>query len=446
MIKVMNTHSHLTPATRRRDFLKISAAAGAGALLAKLDIASVAHAAGSDQIKIALIGCGGRGTGAVANAIKNAAGANVKLVAMADAFRERLDTSLAALQREFKDNVDVPADRQFVGLDAYEHAIASDADLVLLCTPPGFRPRQFEAAVKAGKHVFMEKPVAVDAPGYRQIKAANEEAKRKGPAVAVGHHLRHSKNHREVVAQIHDGLIGELQFTRAYFNTHGIWNRERQPGQTEMQYQVMNWYHFVWLSGDHLVEQHVHGIDACNWFARGHPVDAQGTGGRQVRMQKGIGELFDHHHVEYTYADGVKSFSECRHIPNCWNAATHHAHGTKGYVSFEGNDTVTIHLKGREPQRLRQGSAGHQVEWDDLLAAVLAGKPYNEADEAADSTMTAILGRMATYSGQLVEWDEAVKSELGYGPERLAWDAAAKSKPGADGVYPCATPGVTKAL
>ena len=446
MNKTIDTHSRKSQVTHRRDFLKISAAAGAGALLADLDIASIAHAAGSDQIKIALIGCGGRGTGAAANAIKNAAGASVKLVAMADAFGERLDSSLASLQQNFQANIDVPKDRRFVGLDAYEKAIASRADIVLLCTPPGFRPSQFEAAVKAGKHVFMEKPVAVDAPGYRRIKAANEEAKKKRLVVAVGHHLRHSRNHREVVRQIHDGLIGELLFSRAYFNTHGIWNRERQPGQTEMQYQVMNWYHFVWLSGDHLVEQHVHGIDACNWFARGHPVDAQGTGGRQVRIQKDIGELFDHHHVEFTYADGVKSFSECRHIPNCWNSATHHAHGTKGFVSFEGNDAVTIHLKGRAPQRLRQGSVGHQVEWDDLLAAVLARQPYNEADEAADSTMTAILGRMATYSGQLVEWSEAIKSDLSYQPERLAWDAMPKSKPGPDGVYPCATPGVTKAL
>ena len=432
--------------SRRREFLKASVVAGTGALLGKLDVASFAHAAGSDQIKIALIGCGGRGTGAAANAFKNAAGANVKLVAMADAFRERLDTSLASLQQQFADKVDVPGDRRFAGLDGYEKAIAAGADVVLLCTPPGFRPAQFEAAVKAGKHVFMEKPVAVDAPGYRRIKAANEEARKKGLAVAVGHHLRHSKNHREVVQQIHDGLIGEVLFTRAYFNTHGIWNRERRPGQTEMEYQVMNWYHFVWLSGDHIVEQHVHGIDACNWFARGHPVDAQGTGGRQVRIQKDIGELFDHHAVEFTYADGVKSFSECRHIPNCWNSATHHAHGTKGYVSFEGNDAVTIYFKGRAPQRLRQGSAGHQVEWDDLLAALVARKPYDELDWAADSTMTAILGRMATYSGQLVEWDAAVKSELGYAPERLAWAAEPKSKPGLDGVYPCATPGVTKAL
>jgi predicted dehydrogenase len=371
----------------------------------------------------------------------------MKLMAMADISRERLDASHANLARQFGDKVDVSEGKKFIGLDAFQTIMETEADIVLLTTPPGFRPMMFEAAVKAGKHVFMEKPVAVDAPGYRRVLAANAEAKRKGLIVAVGHHLRHAVNHREVIRQIRDGLIGELQYTRAYFNTGGIWNRARKEGMSEMEYQVHNWYHFVWLSGDHIVEQHVHGIDVCNWLAQGHPVEAIGMGGRQVRAEKGIGEIFDHHSVQFTYANGLRSFSECRQMPGCWPSFTHHAHGTKGYVSFEGgNDNVTIHVNGQEPQRLKGGRDGHQIEWDDLLAAWRERRPYHEADWAADSTMTAILGRMATYSGQLVTWDDAVKSERSDFPGRLAWDAVPGSKPGADGIYPCAVPGVTKVL
>ena len=432
--------------TSRRSFLRTSAVAG-GALLANLDVARFAHAAGSDEVKIALIGCGGRGTGAAANSLGNAAHGNMKLMAMGDAFYDRLEKSHTLLQTQFKEKVDVSEGKKFVGLDAYKYVLETNADVVLLTTPPGFRPMMFEAAVQVGKNVFMEKPVAVGAPGYRQVCAANAEAKKKGLVVAVGHHLRHAKNHRNVIQQIHDGLIGELQYTRAYFNMGGIWNRPRKEGMTEMEYQIHNWYHFVWLSGDHIVEQHVHGIDVCNWIAQGHPIEAIGMGGRQVRAEAGIGEIFDHHAVQYTYASGVRSFSECRQIPGCWPSFTHHAHGSEGYVSFEGgNDNVTIHLNGREPQRLKGGPDGHQIEWDDMMAAFHAGKPHNELDGAADSTMTAILGRMTTYSGKLVAWDDAVKSEVIYAPERLAFDTEPRSKPGPDGIYPCAIPDVTKAL
>ncbi|MFA6545633.1 MAG: Gfo/Idh/MocA family oxidoreductase [Limisphaerales bacterium] len=442
----MKNQSTASTETSRRGFLKTSTAAG-GALLASLDVARFAHAAGSDEVKIALVGCGGRGTGAAANSLDNATHGNMRLVAMADAFRERLDASCKTLETRFKNKVSVSDSDKFVGLDAYKHVLEGEANTVLLTTPPGFRPMMFEAAVKAGKNVFMEKPVAVDAPGYRRVIAASAEARKKGLRVAVGHHLRHATNHRNVIQQIHDGLIGELLYTRAYFNTNGIWNRTRKEGMTEMEYQIHNWYHFLWLSGDHIVEQHVHGIDACNWIAQGHPVEAVGMGGRQVRAEKGIGEIFDHHAVQFTYANGVRSFSECRQIPGCWPSFTHHAHGTKGYVSFEGgNDNVTIYLKGKDPQRIKGGPDGHQIEWDDLLAAFKAGKSYNELDWTADSTMTAILGRMATYTGKLVTWEDAVKSELSYAPERLAWDAEPKSKPGPDGIYPCAIPGVTKAL
>ncbi len=425
----------------RRDFLKASALAGAS-LAGGLSLARAAHAAGSDTIKIALVGCGSRGAGAAVNALSTKA--NVKLVAVADAFKDRLEQNLKEIQKQCKDRVDVPEERQFTGLDGYRKAIESGVDLVLLCTPPGFRPMQFEAAVNAGKHVFMEKPVATDAPGVRRILAANEEAKAKKLAVAVGHHLRHETKYRDALQRIHDGQIGQLKFLRVYFNTSGVWIRPRRPDQTEMQYQVRNWYYFTWLSGDHIVEQHVHDLDIGTWMAQGHPVEAEGMGGRQVRVGKDVGEIYDHHAVEFTFADGLRMFSYCRHIPGCWESFSQHAHGTKGRIDLAGYGTGEIHIDGQPVVRLPHGPDGHQVEMDDLLAAILAGQPYNEAGAGAESTMTAILGRMATYSGKIVPWDEAIQSELDLTPKNLAWDAETLVKPGPDGYYACAVPGVTK--
>jgi len=440
-----NPNNRGTRYASRRDFLKTSAAVTGTALAGGLSVARGAQAAGSDLVKIALVGCGGRGGGAAVEALKNKAHPNVKLIAVADAFRDRVDICLRGVQAECKDKVDVPEERKFTGLDCHVGAIASGADMVLLCTPPGFRPMQFEAAVKAGKHVFMEKPVATDAPGVRRIMAANQEAKKKNLLVAVGHHLRHEDKHREVVQRIHDGAIGDLKFLRAYFNTDAIWVRPRQTGQTEMQYQVRNWYHFTWICGDHIVEQHVHDIDVCNWIHGGHPVEANGLGGRQVCTAKDQGEIYDHHAVEFTYDDGVKLFSYCRQINGCWGSFSEHAHGAKGRVAIEGHGTSELLVDGQQPMRWRRIGDGHQIEHDDLFAALVAGKPYNEADWATDSTMTAILGRMATYSGQVVTWQEGINSQLDLMPKTLAWDAEPPVKPDKNGYYACAMPGLTKA-
>ncbi len=430
--------------TTRRSFLKKSGKVAAGAALAaNLSIARSAHAAGDDVIKIALIGCGGRGTGAAVNALSTKA--NVKLVAMADAFKDRLEISLRAIHSKCKDRVDVPEERKFTDLLGYQKAIDCGVDMVLLCTPPGFRPMQFEAAVKAGKHVFMEKPLAVDAPGIRRIMAANEEAKKKGLAVAVGLHLRHETKYREIIKRLHEGVIGQIKYMRAYFNSTGVWVRPRKPDQTEMQYQVRNWYYFNWLCGDHIVEQHVHDLDVMNWIKNDHPVEAQGMGGRQVRVGKDYGEIFDHHTVEFTYADGTKMFSFCRHIPNCWNGFSEHAHGTKGRASIHGYRGGEILVDGQEPVRWKRATPGYQPEHDELFAALIAGKPYNEGDYAATSTMTAIMGRMASYSGKIVTWDEAINSTLDMSPKSYTWDAEPPVEPGEDGLYACAVPGVTKA-
>ncbi len=431
------------PAASRRDFLKRSALAGAAAAAGGLSLARSAHAAGSDVLRVALVGAGGRGTGAAMNILSTKA--NVRLVAVADAFEDRVEAAVKNLAAGQKARVDVPKDRRFAGLDACQKALDCGVDLVLLCTPPGFRPSQFEAAVKAGKQIFMEKPVATDAPGVRRILAANQEAKRKNLAVAVGHHLRHETKHIEVVKRIHDGAIGDVKYLRVYFNASGIWNRARKPDQNEMQYQVYNWYHFTWLSGDHLVEQHVHDIDVGNWIKQAHPIRAEGMGGRQVRFQPGIGEIYDHHAVEFEYADGSRMFSYCRQIPGCWGSFSQHAHGTKGSASIEGHGASELCVDGQTPLKWKRTADGHQVEMDDLVAALAAGEAYNEADSAAESTMTAILGRMATYSGKMVDWDAAIASKLDLAPAQLTWDAVPKTKPGLDGVYPCATPGVTQA-
>jgi len=425
-------HSH------RRDFFKQTAVA-APVLAGGLSIARSAHAAGSDTIRLALIGCGGRGTGAAVQALN--ASRRARLVAMADAFEDRLHQSHQSISKKHTDRVDVPRERRFVGMDSYAKAIDAGVDLVLLTTPPGFRPLHFEAAVKANKHVFMEKPVAVDVPGIRRMIAANEEAKKKGLAVAVGLNIRHQNSAREaVVKRVHDGAIGDISYLRAYGNTGGVWVRPRKSDQTEMEYQMRNWYYFNWLCGDLIVEQTVHSLDLVNWGKGAHPVEAQGMGGRQVRIGPEYGEIFDHHAVEYTYGDGTKMFLFCRHIRNCWNYFGGLAHGTKGDADLLGD----LHLTGKEPIRFERGAPGHQVEHDDLFAALDAGQPYNEGDYGITSTMTAILGRMATYSGQVVKWDEAMKSDTDLGPERYSWDAEAPIKPGVDGLYASAMPGQTK--
>jgi predicted dehydrogenase len=443
----MNQNSPPSGKTSRRDFVKRSTAAAAGAALAgNLSLARSAHAQGSDLIKIALIGAGGRGRGAAVQALSNKAHANVKLVAIADAFKKSIDLTYDAVKQQCGDKIDVPESRRFAGLDAYQKAIDSGVDMVLLCTPPGFRPPQFEAAVEAGKIIFAEKPLAVDAPGYRRILAANKLAKQKGLPVAVGHHLRHEIKHKEIIKRIHDGAIGDVKFMRAYFNSSGVWTRPREPGETEMQYQVKNWYYFNWVCGDHIVEQHVHDLDVMNWIAQAHPVEANGMGGRQVRISKDHGEIFDHHAVEFTYADGIKMFSYCRHIPNCWNSFSEHAHGTKGYASIQGHGRADLFVDGKDPMNWERGPDGHQLEHDDFFAAIDAGTPYNEIDNTVDSTMTAILGRMATYSGKVVTWEEAVNSNLDLSPSGNTWEAVPQAKPGPDGIYPCPMPGVAKAL
>lgn len=427
----------------RRDFLRTTSAAAGVSVLGSLSLPSGVFAQGSDTLKVALIGCGARGSGAANQALETG---NVKLVAMADAFAERVQSALSAVREQQPDKVDVPRERQFTGLNGYKQAIAL-ADVVILTAPPGFRPEHYEEAVRQGKHVFMEKPVATDAPGIRRLLAANEIAKQKNLKVGVGFQRHHKPGYLETIKRIQDGAIGDIHTLRCYWRGTSRGGLPRNPGESELQYQVRNWYFFTWLSGDHIVEQHCHNIDVGNWVKGAHPIRAHGVGGRQVRTSKEHGQIFDHHFVEFEYADGARMFSECCQIPATWRKVSEHAVGTKGTADF-GNDRNQFVITGATAWRYRASKADnpYQLEHDALFDAIRNNKPFNEAASAAYSTMTAIMGRMATYSGALIEWDDAFNSKLQLAPSSCTWQTQPPVQPDENGFYPVAMPGTTVAV
>lgn len=436
--------THLTP---RREFLKTSALLAGGTLLSTIPLAG-AYAAGNDVIKIALIGCGGRGTGAAFQALDTKY--NIKLVAMADAFQNRLEESYKALFGKYgKAKVDVPEDKKFVGFDGYKKAIA-EADVVLMATPPGFRPAHFEEAIKQNKHVFMEKPVATDSPGVRKVLEVAEEAKKKKLNVVVGLQRHYQNNYRETIKRIKDGAIGDVVSGQVYWNSGGVWVRPREASQTEMEYQMRNWYYFNWLCGDHITEQHIHNIDVANWIKGSYPVSAMGTGSRFLRTGKEYGEIFDNHTVEFIYEDGTVLQSQCRHYEGTENRVDESFQGTKGRVYLSANNDGKLwDLKGKEIyDHAGKGDPNpYQTEHDELFEAISMGRyKFEDAENAAKSTMTSLLGRYATYSGQIIKWDEALNSNISLMPETLAWDAEPKILPGKDGLYPHAIPGKTKVI
>ncbi len=426
----------------RRDFLRTTSTAVGGTVLGALSIERGAHAASDDTVKIALIGCGGRGSGAADQALKTQG--SVRLVAMADAFKDRLQGSLKNLQNANKERVDVPEDRQFVGFDGYKQAIAL-ADVAILATPPGFRPIHFEEAIRQGKNVFMEKPVATDGPGVRRVLAAAAEAKKKNLKVGVGLQRHHQLGYIETMKRLHDGAIGDITALRCYWNGSTPWvhkraDLEKAAGRSlsEIEYQMRNWYYFVWLCGDHINEQHIHNLDVINWVKNGYPVRAHGMGGWEVRKGPDYGEIFDHHAVEFEYADGSRCFSQCRHINGCWSNVSEHAIGTKGSVDVGGYT-----IRGENAWRFRaQGAKDpYQQEHDALFDAIRNDKPYSEAENGAKSTLTAILGRMATYSGRIIEWEQALNSQVDHMPKIFALDAPAPVLPNANGLYSIPVPG-----
>ena len=418
----------------RREFMKAGALVTAATLLPGM--ASAQGSAGK-EIKVALIGCGGRGTGAASQSL-NVPG--TKLVAMADAFEDNLKKAHDSLQKQFKERVDVPAERRFVGFDAFKKATDA-ADLVLLCSSPGFRPAHFEYAVQQGKHVFMEKPVAVDGPGIRKVIEAAKAADAKNLKVVCGLQRHYQNTYLETLEQIKAGLIGDIVNMQVYWSGGGVWTRERNEGMTEMEYQMRNWFYFNWICGDHICEQHIHNIDVGNWFKDSHPVKAVGIGGRTKRIGKDFGEIFDHHYVEYTYADGTIMNSQCKHWNGTWSKVAETIIGTKGTATAG----VIKDLTGKIIWRFSgKNNNPYQTEHDVLIQHILENKPINNAHYTAASTLSAIMGRMATYSGQEITWEQALNSDLDTMPKVLAWNADPGPKMGSDGLYPAPIPGVTK--
>ena len=434
---------------QRREFVKTAGLASGAILAAPLLSNANFYSGASEAIKIALIGCGGRGTGAAVQALRSKQ--NVKLVAMADAFKDRIDSaykaitgdlSEAGVTGDIKQLIDVPEERKFVGFDAYKQAIAL-ADVVILTTPPGFRPIHFEEAVNQNKHIFMEKPVASDPEGGKKVLAAAAVAKSKKLNVVVGLQRHYQNSYRELFKR--KDMIGEITSAQAWWNNDGVWVNQRKEGQTEMEYQMRNWYYFNWLCGDHITEQHIHNIDVINWFKGAYPVKAQGMGGREVRKGKDNGEIFDHHYVEFHYADGSILNSQCRHIKNTMAKVDELIVGTKGKI-FCGAANIRDHKGGLLYQFDRKTENDpYQSEHDELFAAIAKGEyKFADAENGAKSTMTSILGRMATYSGKLVEWDKALNCGLNLQPSAYTWNTLPQSLPDANGQYKIAVPGVTK--
>lgn len=419
----------------RRSFLKAGTLATAASLIPGFVSAQDA----GKEIRVALVGCGGRGTGAASQSLTVP---GTKLVAMADAFEDKIDQAHDAIKKQFGERVDVPAERRFHGFDAFKKAIDA-ADLVLLCTPPGFRPAHFEYAVQQGKHVFMEKPVAVDGPGIRKVIEAAKEADKKNLKVVCGLQRHYQNSYLETLERIKEGMIGEISGTQVYWSGSGVWTHDRKEGMTEMEYQMRNWYYFNWICGDHICEQHIHNLDVSNWFKGEHPVKANGIGGRTKRVGKEWGEIYDHHYVEYTYADGTIMNSQCKQWNGTWSKVSETIIGTKG-TATPGKITDK---SGKIIWRFRgQNNDPYQTEHDVLVKHILENKPINDAHYTAEATLTAILGRMATYSGEEVTWEQALNSDLDTMPKVLAWDADPGPKAGADGLYPAPIPGVTKVM
>ncbi len=413
-----NNNQPSAKASTRRHFLQTSSAMLAGGAMAgSLAIGRSAHAAGSDILKVGLIGCGGRGSGAASNALN--ADPNIKIIAMADAFDDRLQASRARLAKIGGERFDVPDERCFVGFDAYRQLIdIKDIDVVLMATPPHFRPMQYRYAVEAGKHIFIEKPVGVDAPGIRSVMETNELAKKKGISVVSGLCWRYDHGVRETIKRLLDGAVGQIVAIQENYNTGTLWHRGHKPEWSEMEYQMRNWMYFTWLSGDHITEQHIHSLDKASWLMGDKPpVRATGLGGRQVRTGEQWGNIFDHHAVVYEYANGVKVFSYTRQQAGATSDVEDYVLGSKGSAKVLKNE-----IQGEKKWRFRGAKPNmYDVEHKELFASIRAGKPIFNGDYMATSSMLAIMGRMVTYTGKTLTWDQCINSKLDLSPAKYEW-------------------------
>lgn len=407
----------------RREFVKTAAIAtsvlpfvggaiseSASALTA---IAQSANAAGTEEIKVGLIGCGGRGTGAAIQSME--ASKLTRIVAVADLFEDRLTSSLNYIKEQNPEQARIADDRCYVGFNAYKELINSDVDLVILATPPHFRPIHLEYAIQKGKHVFMEKPVAVDPTGIRQVMAAGEMAKKMGLGIVAGTQRRHENCYLDAIKQLEKGAIGEVIAAQCYWNQQGLWNKDPLPEWSDMEWQIRNWLYFTWLSGDHIVEQHVHNLDAVNWVMGSHPIRCLGLGGREVRKDPKYGHIFDHFAVEYEYPNGAFASSMCRQINGCASRVEERIHGTKGKMFLSSGRAA---ITGENPWTFDPAHKNqpYTQEHVDLIESIISGNPLNEAQRIAESTLTAIMGRMSTYTGQEVSWEQAINSKLDLRP------------------------------
>ncbi len=430
MSSTPNTPSPLPPATRR-EFLKAGSGAALTAMMAQPSLGSV-FVEGSDTIRVGLIGCGGRGTGAAFNALKADPGA--RLVAMGDTFADAVASSRKSLQEseEVSAQVTVSDEHCFAGFDAYQKVI-EQSDVVLLVTPPHFRPQHLRAALEAGKHVFCEKPIAVDAPGVRHVLESGKLATEKKLSVVTGLCYRYHYAKRETMKRIHEGAIGDIVALETSYNIGGLWHRGRQPEWSDMEWQVRNWLYFTWLSGDHIVEQHIHSLDKIAWAMGSYPVKCTASGGRIVRTEEQWGNIYDHFNTTFEWENGVRGYSSCRQWNNAVADVSDHVFGTKGRCTVQAHE-----ITGENEWRWRSEEPDdmYQNEHDELFRAVRSGEPINDCEIMSHSTLMAIMARMSAYTGQSITWDQALNSQESLTPKAYEWGELA--------VAPIARPGITE--
>ena len=429
----------------RRTFCKQTVAATTGILASTLPLDAMSNVYDNKKLKLALIGCGGRGSGAAVQALT--ADDKVELYAMADAFRDRIDSSLNGIKEHFdgSKNIDVKEKNMFTGFDAYKKAIDL-CDVVILTTPPGFRPLHFEYAINNDKHVFMEKPLATDAPGIRKVLEVAKIAKDKKLNVVVGLQRHYQDKYITLYNKVVNGDIGKIVSGQVYWNDGGVWVQKRKPSQSELEYQMRNWYYFTWLCGDHILEQHIHNIDVANWFIGDYPISAQGMGGREVRNGIDHGQIFDHHFVEFTYANGAVISSQCRHQTGTASRVDEVFQGSNGsVVTGKGEMTdLSGNIKYKYPNKWNEDPNPYQVEHDKLFQSIRNNEVINDVEYGAKSTMTAIMGRMATYTGKKITWDQAINSKEMLVPNNLTWNSTPPTLQDDNGKYLVAIPGKTK--
>jgi predicted dehydrogenase len=453
----MNNHSdqpaiNIAPQTRRSFLKRSSLVAASAAAVSEFPFVLTSHAAPDDPIRIGVIGCGGRGSGAVLDALgaetkviypksgyhtedikegAKLANKNISVVALADLFPDRIASCRENLS---KLGVNIPAENCFTGFEAYKKLLAiPEINYVILATPPHFRPAHLKAAIEAGKNAFIEKPCAVDAPGVRAVMEAGKLAKETNLGIVAGTQRRHQKSYNETIKRIQDGALGELVYGSCYWNGGVIWTIDRKPEMTDMEWQMRNWGYFTWLGGDHIVEQHLHNLDIMRWVIGQTPVKAMALGGRQARPNHpNYGHIYDHFAVEFEYANGMKMFSQCRQMDKTDSKVAEFIAGTKGTSDCKS----FIRMSGGGNWRFRDQDVNpYQQEHQDLIDSIRAGKPLNEAQAVAESTLMAIMGRESAYSGQIVEWEQALNSKTRLGPEKYEFGALPFPKVAIPGEY-----------